>query len=74
MSCSSLLLIRYDKKAKLLTVKIIEETKKMEIPGCGRRLLCEICVSFLENLRYFLVAANGRAVNSAFHLFPEVAQ
>ena len=51
--------------------QIIEETKKMEIPGCGRSLLCElceICVSFLENLRYFLVAANGRAtisVNSA---------
>jgi hypothetical protein len=47
--------------------KIIEETKKMEIPGCGRSLLCEICVSFLENLRCFLAAANGCSAFFAVH-------
>ena len=73
MSCSPLLLIRSDKKAELLTVKIIEETKKMEILGCGRSLLCELCVSFLENLRYLLVAANGRSVDSAVRNFGEAA-
>jgi hypothetical protein len=60
--------IRCDRKAKLWTVKIIEETKKMEVAGCGRSLLCELrelCVSFLENLRYSLVATNGRAVTTA---------
>ena len=45
---SILLVIRYDRKAKLLTVKIIEETEKMGILGCRRSLLCELCVSFLE--------------------------
>jgi len=46
-------MIRYDQKAELLTAKIIEETEKV---GIRRRSLlcelCELCVSFLEILRF----------------------